>query len=86
MSAFSLEPPSVVACLTAAFLLSEECCDAALDFAENFESSDVLPVDWFGTEDLLPLLLDPALLEGDDSGVSSTMPLSKEMTLGLLLN
>lgn len=70
----------------AAFLLSEECCDAALDFAENFESNDVFPVDCLGTEDLLLLLLDSALLEGDDSGVSSSTTLSMEMTLGLLLN
>lgn len=67
------------------FLLSEECCDATFDFAENFESRDVLPVDGRGTDDLALLVLDSALVGGEDSGVTSIMPLSKEMTLGLPL-
>lgn len=83
---FSFDPPSIVGCLVVAFLLSEECCDATLDFAENFESRDVFPVDCRGTDDLPLLLTDSALVEGEDSGVSSVIPLSTEMTLGLLLN
>jgi len=89
----SLGLPSLAPRLTA-FLFSEECCDAHFDFCENFESSDVFPVEspGLGMEDLpLP---DSALVDGEDgeagedSGVISKTPRSREieMILGRLLN
>ena len=58
-----------------------------MDFIESFESSDVFPVDspGLGIDDF-PLLDSPALVEGEPSVVTSSIPLSMDMTLGRLLN
>jgi hypothetical protein len=85
---FSLEPPSPVACLEVAFLFSEECCEAPLDFNENFESREVFPVDspGRGIDDLPLLVLDSGLVGGELSAVTSMTPLSMDMMLGRDLN
>ena len=85
----SLEQQSLtVVCLVATFLFSDECCEPTFDFEENFESSEVLPVEspGLGIDDFPLFRLDSALVEGEPSGVISKTPLSKDIGLGRLLN
>lgn len=86
VSEFSFEPPPPSASFfSASFLFSEECCDAAFEFMENFESSEVFPVDsTLGGVDDLPVL--ERLVDGEPSWATSIAPLSRESTLGRLLN
>jgi hypothetical protein len=85
VSEFSFEPPPSASFFSASFLFSEECCDIPFDFIENFESSEVLPVDSIlGGLDDLPRL--ERLVDGEPSGTISITPLSREITLGRLLN
>lgn len=86
VSGFSVEPPASASLFSTNFFCSEECCDAALDFIENFESSEVFPVDSTrGAVDDLPVL--DKLVDGEPSGARSRTLLSNERSsFGLLLN